>query len=65
MLMSTPAKDKIGNLMNTAQDELVKVILGKDDPIAMWEKAVKSFDAKGLQEAVAETNAEAVKLGIK
>ncbi|KRF42267.1 extracellular solute-binding protein [Paenibacillus sp. Soil787] len=65
MLMSTPAKDKIGNLMNTAQDELVKVILGKDDPIAMWEKAVKSFDAKGLQEAIVETNAEAAKLGIK
>lgn len=65
MLMSTPAKDKLGAIYNSAQDELVKVILGKDDPVKMWQDVIKSYDAKGLPEAIAEVNAKAAEMGIK
>ncbi|MCL6602828.1 MAG: extracellular solute-binding protein [Paenibacillus sp.] len=62
MLMSTPAKDKLNvNVM----DDLVKVILEKGDPIELWKATVKGYDAKGLQEAIAEVNAKAEELGIK
>lgn len=65
MLMSTPAKDKIGGISSTLKDDFVKVILGKDDPVKMWQDAVKSYDAKGLQEAITEVNAKAKEMGIK
>ncbi|MBD0384101.1 extracellular solute-binding protein [Paenibacillus sedimenti] len=65
MLMTTPAKDKLGAFYSGAQDDLIKVILGKDDPVKMWQEAIKSYDAKGLQEAIAEVNAKAKELGIK
>ena len=65
MLMSTPAKDKLGAFYSGAQDDLIKVILGKDDPAKMWQDAIKSYDAKGLPDAIAEVNAKAKELGIK
>lgn len=64
LLLSTPAKDAIGGLTATAMDDLYKVILGKEDAVTMWQNAVKSYDAKGLQEAIAEVNAKAAELGI-
>ncbi|RCW48368.1 extracellular solute-binding protein [Paenibacillus prosopidis] len=62
MLMSTPAKDK---LVVNVMDDLIKVILEKGDPVEMWNATVKGYDAKGLQEAIAEVNAKAAELGIK
>ncbi|WP_214626008.1 extracellular solute-binding protein [Paenibacillus agaridevorans] len=64
LLLSTPAKDAIGGLTATAMDDLYKVILGKEDAVTMWQNAVKSYDAKGLQEAITEVNAKAAELGI-
>lgn len=63
--MSTPAKDKLGSFYSGAQDDLIKVILGKDDPVKMWQDAIKSYDAKGLPDAIAEVNAKVKELGIK
>lgn len=64
-LMSTPAKDKISALGSQLQDDTVKVILGKEDPVKMWQEILKSYDAKGLNSAIAEVNAEAAKQGIQ
>jgi putative aldouronate transport system substrate-binding protein len=65
MLISTPAKNKIGVLNATAQDDLIKVILGKDDPVKMWQSIIKSYDGKGLQDAINEVNAKVKEMGIK
>jgi putative aldouronate transport system substrate-binding protein len=65
LLLSTEAKDKIGGLSNTAMDDLYKVILGKEDAVKMWQDFIKSYDAKGLQEAITEVNAKVEELGIK
>lgn len=62
MLMSTPAKDK---LVVNVMDDLVNVILAKGDPVELWNAKVKGYDAKGLQEAIAEVNAKAQEMGIK
>jgi putative aldouronate transport system substrate-binding protein len=64
-LMSTPAKNKLGGLNSSIMDDIVKVMLGKGDPVAQWKDAVKSYDAKGLQDAIKEVNEEAAKKGIK
>jgi putative aldouronate transport system substrate-binding protein len=66
MLMHTPAKDKISALQNQILTvDIPNVILGKDDPQKMWQDILKGYDAKGLQDAITEVNAEAAKLGIK
>jgi putative aldouronate transport system substrate-binding protein len=64
-LMSTPAKNKLSGLNSSIMDDIVKVILGKENPVAQWKKAVKGYDAKGLQDAIKEVNEEAAKKGIK
>ena len=43
----------------------LKVILGKGDPIAQWKELVKSYDSKGVPEAIKEVNDEVAKRGIK
>jgi putative aldouronate transport system substrate-binding protein len=63
MLMSTPAKDKLGAL-NIA-DDIVKVIIDKGDAVELWKQAVKSYDAKGVQDAIKEVNEEAAARGIQ
>lgn len=63
--LSTPAKDKADTLRTEAMDGLVKVIVGKDDPIKMWQDIIKGFDSKGLPAAIEEVNAKAAELGIK
>ncbi|WP_261306313.1 extracellular solute-binding protein [Paenibacillus andongensis] len=64
-LMSTPAKNKLGGLNSNIMDDVVKVILSKDDPVAQWKEIVKGYDAKGVQEAIKEVNDEAAKRNIK
>jgi putative aldouronate transport system substrate-binding protein len=64
-LMSTPAKNKLGGLNSSIMDDLVKVILSKEDPVAQWQEVVKGYDAKGVQDAIKEVNEEAVKRGIE
>ncbi len=41
--------------------DIVKVILGKEDPVAQWKEKVKVYDAKGVQDAIKEVNKEAAK----
>jgi putative aldouronate transport system substrate-binding protein len=41
------------------------VILSKEEPVAQWQKIVKGYDAKGVQDAIKEVNEEAVKRGIE
>ncbi|MFC5471818.1 extracellular solute-binding protein [Cohnella suwonensis] len=65
MLMSTPAKDKFGAVFTTLNDEIAKVVMGKDDPAKMWEATLKEFDKKGLQDAINEVTAKAKEQGIQ
>ncbi|THF83239.1 type 2 periplasmic-binding domain-containing protein [Cohnella fermenti] len=68
-LMSTPAKDKLAGALTPNNggivDELFNVVLSKSDPVEAWKKVVKSYDAKGLQDAITEVNAEAKEMGIQ
>lgn len=65
MMMSTPAKDKTANLRIDAIGSLLKVIIGKDDPVEMWKKEIKDLYAKGLQDAIEETTKTADEKGIQ
>lgn len=59
--ISTPAKSKFAITM---KDEMIKVILGKEDPAAMWAAKVEEFNAIGMQTMIDEVNAAAQELGI-
>ncbi|OXS59308.1 hypothetical protein B1A99_11845 [Cohnella sp. CIP 111063] len=50
----TEAKTKLSAVNPT--EDLIKVILGKDDPVEMWRNIVKGYDNKGLQQAIKEVN---------
>ena len=63
--ISTPAKNKLLALDPDVQNDIVKVMLGKGDPIAQWKELVKSYDSKGVPEAIKEVNDEVAKQGIK
>ena len=63
--ISTPAKNKFAALDPNIQDDIIKVVLGKGDPIAQWKEIVKSYDSKGVPEAIKEVNEEVAKQGIK
>lgn len=63
--ISTPAKNKFAALDPNIQDDIIKVVLGKGDPIAQWKEIVKSYDSKGVPEAIKEVNDEVAKQGIK
>jgi putative aldouronate transport system substrate-binding protein len=65
MLMSTPLKDKADTYRVQQVDELIKVIIGKDDAVTMWKSAIDSLKAKGLDKAIKETNEYVKKLDIK
>ncbi|WP_281271032.1 hypothetical protein [Paenibacillus prosopidis] len=41
------------------------MIMCKGDPIALWKEIVKSYDSKGVPDAIKEVNEEAAKRGIK
>ncbi|MBW7456238.1 extracellular solute-binding protein [Paenibacillus sepulcri] len=58
--MSTPAKDKLSGI--NFDDDFTRVILGKDDPVKMWQETLKGYDSKGLQQAITEVNAEMAKI---
>ncbi|QGQ98202.1 extracellular solute-binding protein [Paenibacillus psychroresistens] len=59
--LSTPAKDKLSAI--TFDDDFVRVILSKEDPVKMWHDILKSYDSKGLQAAITEVTAEMAKQG--
>ncbi|MDI4644290.1 extracellular solute-binding protein [Cohnella hashimotonis] len=59
--MSTPAKDKLSAI--NFDDDFTRMILSKDDPVAMWHDIVKGYDGKGLQQAISEVTAEMAKQG--
>ncbi|MEK8130295.1 hypothetical protein WMW72_20525 [Paenibacillus filicis] len=58
--MSSKAKDKLSTI--NFDDDFIKVILGKDDPVKMWHDTLKGYDSKGLQQAITEVTAEMAKL---
>lgn len=62
MLMSTPAKNKLA--ITTLQDDEINTIIGKEDVSSMWTKAVKSYESKGLKEAIDEVNKRAEEMGL-
>lgn len=62
-MMSTPAKDKVSGIK--WMDDVYKVILAKGDVEKMWNDVIKSYDAKGLQDAIKEVNQKATEMGIK
>ncbi|WP_248928339.1 hypothetical protein [Paenibacillus hamazuiensis] len=53
-LLYTPAKSKLSAI--NATEDVIKVMLGKDDPVTMWDNIVKGYDSKGLQQAIKEVN---------
>ncbi|WJH36661.1 hypothetical protein N6H14_13540 [Paenibacillus sp. CC-CFT747] len=61
-LLYTPAKAKLSAVNPT--EDIIKVILGKEDPAAMWDTIVKGYNGKGLQQAIKEVNEEVQKQGL-
>lgn len=53
-LLHTPAKAKL-SAINVAED-IIRIMLAKEDPVAMWKETVKGYDNKGLQKAIEEVN---------
>ena len=52
--MYTEAKTKLSAVNPT--EDLIKVILAKDDPVAMWRDIVKGYENKELLKAIEEVN---------
>ncbi len=44
--ISTPAKNKFASLDPNIQDDIIKVVLGKGDPIAQWKEIVRAMSRK-------------------
>lgn len=53
--LSTPAKDKLGTLINPLED-LIKVTISNEDPVAMWHRTIERYEALGLNKAIHEVN---------
>ncbi|WP_195575377.1 extracellular solute-binding protein, partial [Paenibacillus sp. 1001270B_150601_E10] len=53
--LSTPAKDKLGTLINPLED-LIKVTISSEDPVAMWHRMVERYESLGLNKAITEVN---------
>jgi putative aldouronate transport system substrate-binding protein len=62
LLMYTPAKAKLGAI--NPIDDVTKVMLSKEDPVAQWTNIVKGYDGKGLQEAIKEVNEKVQQEGL-
>ncbi|MDR3173740.1 MAG: extracellular solute-binding protein [Treponema sp.] len=62
-LMSTPAKDKLASVTQDWMLDMVRVIMGKGDPIQEWKAVIKSY-SPGLDDAIREVNEQAKVLGI-
>jgi putative aldouronate transport system substrate-binding protein len=63
-LMSTPAKDKLGIVSQDVFPDIMRVIMGKGDPIQEWKAVIKSYGPRGLDDAIREVNEQAKALGI-
>jgi putative aldouronate transport system substrate-binding protein len=61
-LLYTPAKAKLSAVNPT--EDLTRIMLGKEDPVAMWEAVVKGYENKGLSQAIKEVNDEVQKQGL-
>lgn len=61
-LMNVPAK---ANYSITMKDEVIKVVLGKEDPEKMWKETLERFNKIGLQDVINQVNEKAQELGIK
>lgn len=60
--INTTAKTKFSSV--SIKDEVIKVILGKDDPEKMWQSVLQKFSKEGMQTMLDEVNAEAQKKGL-
>jgi putative aldouronate transport system substrate-binding protein len=63
-LMSTPAKDKLSAVAQDMLPDMVRVIMGKGDPVQEWKAVIKSYGPRGLDEAIREVNEQVKVLGI-
>ncbi|GHU02418.1 hypothetical protein FACS1894147_04240 [Spirochaetia bacterium] len=61
-LMNTPARNALDFDLN---EDMVQVIMGNQDPIAMWQEVIKGYESRGLTGAINEVNARAKELGIQ
>ncbi|OCT15178.1 hypothetical protein A8709_13830 [Paenibacillus pectinilyticus] len=61
--INSPLKAKVGTLK--WGEALIKVVLGKDDPVKMWQEQIAQFDQKVINDAITEVNDIAAKQGIK
>jgi putative aldouronate transport system substrate-binding protein len=50
-------------LRSVLQDDFTRVILGKEDPVKMWQTVLDGYKSKGLQQAIDEVTAEMAKIG--
>jgi putative aldouronate transport system substrate-binding protein len=62
-LMSTPAKDKLASVTQNYLSDMVRVIMGRGDPVQEWKAVIKSYNP-ALEDAVREVNEQAKALGI-
>ncbi|MDQ6419549.1 extracellular solute-binding protein [Paenibacillus sp. LHD-117] len=62
-LMSTPAKDKVMGIKFI--DDIIKVVIAKEDPAKMWAEVLKGYETKGLKDAIKEVNEKAAEMGIQ
>lgn len=61
--LATPAKVKVAGI--NWSDAVVKTVLGKDDPVKMWQDQYASFDQQAINDAIKEVNDAAAQKGIK
>ncbi|MDF2987906.1 MAG: hypothetical protein K0R50_3416 [Eubacterium sp.] len=54
--LSTPTKDKFSILDH---EDILKIMLGKQDAAKMWEDTLKEYEAKGLTRMIEEVNEKA------
>lgn len=53
--LSTQAKDKLSAQVNPLED-LIKVIISEEDPVAIWRGYIKEYELLGLNDAIREVN---------
>ncbi|WP_409346511.1 extracellular solute-binding protein [Paenibacillus sp. MBLB4367] len=53
--LPSPLKDKLSASINPL-DDLIKITISKDDPVAMWQETVKGYNNRGLQDMIVEIN---------
>jgi len=61
-LLHTPAKAKLSAI--SIQEDVIRIMLAKGDPVKLWQETLKGYDNKGLQQAIKEVNEAIVANGL-